>query len=118
MSLRDLLEDVIDQDSAVTQLHKSSQNPVHAYLFVGPKGSCKWDAAKAFAAMIMNHTNHDHSEERTANLIRKGEHPDLPDELITQEDANQAIGVLLNDIEQLLHHILLHLYLLLVYYLV
>ena len=77
MSLRDLLEDVIDQDSAVTQLHKSSQNPVHAYLFVGPKGSCKWVAAKAFAAMIMNHTNHDHSEERTTNLIRKGEHPDL-----------------------------------------
>ena len=73
MSLRDLLEDVIDQDSAVAQLHKSSQNPVHAYLFVGPKGSCKWDAAKAFAAMIMNHTNHDHSEERTTNLISKGE---------------------------------------------
>ena len=77
MSPEDLFQDVIDQDSAVAQLRKSSQNPVHAYLFVGPKGSCKWDAAKAFAAMIMNHTNHDHSEERTTNLIRKGEHPDL-----------------------------------------
>ena len=77
MSPQDLFEDVIDQDSAVDQLRKSSQNPVHAYLFVGPKGSCKWDAAKAFAAMIMNHTNPDHSEERTTNLIRKGEHPDL-----------------------------------------
>ena len=57
MSPEDLFQDVIDQDSAVAQLRKSSQNPVHAYLFVGPKGSCKWDAAKAFAAMIMNHTN-------------------------------------------------------------
>ena len=77
MSLRDLLEDVIDQDSAVAQLHKSSQNPVHAYLFVGPKGSCKWDAAKAFAAMIMNHANKDQNEERVMNLVRRGEHPDL-----------------------------------------
>jgi len=77
MSLTNLLEDVIDQDSAVAQLHKSSENPVHAYLFVGPKGSCKWDAAKAFAAMIMNHTNKDQNEERVMNLLRRGEHPDL-----------------------------------------
>ena len=77
MSLTNLLEDVIDQDSAVAQLHKSSENPVHAYLFVGPKGSCKWDAAKAFAAMIMNHTNKDLNEERVMNLVRRGEHPDL-----------------------------------------
>jgi len=77
MSLTNLFEDVIDQDSAVAQLHKSSENPVHAYLFVGPKGSCKWDAAKAFAAMIMNHTNKDLNEERVMNLVRRGEHPDL-----------------------------------------
>ena len=77
MSLTNLLEDVIDQDSAVAQLHKSSENPVHAYLFVGPKGSCKWDAAKAFAAMIMNHRNKDQNEERVMNLVRRGEHPDL-----------------------------------------
>jgi len=77
MSLTNLLEDVIDQDSAVAQLHKSSENPVHAYLFVGPKGSCKWDAAKAFAAMIMNHANKDQNEERVMNLVRRGEHPDL-----------------------------------------
>ena len=39
MSPEDLFQDVIDQDSAVAQLRKSSRNPVHAYLFVGPKGS-------------------------------------------------------------------------------
>ena len=36
MSPEDLFQNVIDQDSAVAQLRNSSQNPVHAYLFVGP----------------------------------------------------------------------------------
>ena len=77
MSLSDLFNDVIDQESSVAQLQKASENPLHAYLFVGPKGSCKWKAAKAFAAMIMANTNGDDNQERTTNLIVKGDHPDV-----------------------------------------
>ena len=77
VSAVELFEDVIDQKSAVTQLQITAKNPVHAYLFLGPKGSCKWDAAKAFAANILSNNQSGQDQSRTINLVKKGEHPDL-----------------------------------------
>ena len=77
MTPTDLFKDVIDQDSAIAQLQKACQNPLHAYLFLGPKGSCKWNAAKAFASLIMTNENQKQNHERSTYLIGKGDHPDL-----------------------------------------
>ncbi|MDQ4131711.1 MAG: ATP-binding protein [Actinomycetota bacterium] len=41
------------QDRAVAQLDVAARAPVHAYLFVGPPGSGKREAARAFAAALL-----------------------------------------------------------------
>jgi DNA polymerase-3 subunit delta' len=67
--------DVVGQDSAVTALRRAAAAPVHAYLFVGPPGSTKAQAAKAFAAALL--TGSDDPTTRDARLILAGEHPDV-----------------------------------------
>ena len=49
--------------------------PVHAYLFVGPAGSTKVEAARAFAATVLTGT--DEPAGRDARLALAGEHPDV-----------------------------------------
>jgi hypothetical protein len=44
---------VVGQPVAVAQLQASAESPLHAYLFVGPPGSTKNEAARAFAALIL-----------------------------------------------------------------
>ena len=44
---------VVGQADAVAALRASLAAPVHAYLFVGPAGSTKHDAARAFAALLL-----------------------------------------------------------------
>ena len=51
--MADLYADVIGQDRAVEQLRASARAPVHAYLFVGPPGTGKQAAARAFAASLL-----------------------------------------------------------------
>ena len=41
---------VVGQRRAIDRLRASAADPVHAYLFVGPPGSTKDVAARAFAA--------------------------------------------------------------------
>jgi DNA polymerase-3 subunit delta' len=48
-----VLDRVIGQERAVALLKASVPAPVHAYLFVGPPGTGKRDAAIAFAAALM-----------------------------------------------------------------
>jgi DNA polymerase-3 subunit delta' len=67
--------DVVGQDAAVTALRRAAAAPVHAYLFVGPPGSTKAQAAKAFAAALL--TGSDDPTTRDARLILAGEHPDV-----------------------------------------
>ena len=43
---------VVGQARAVEQLTRAATNPVHAYLFEGPAGSTKDEAARAFAALL------------------------------------------------------------------
>jgi DNA polymerase III subunit delta' len=66
---------VVGQDAAVRRLQASATDPVHAYLFVGPAGSTKDDAARGFAALLLS--GGDDAEQRDARLALAGEHPDV-----------------------------------------
>ena len=72
---RSVWDGVIGQARAVDQLTRAAEAPVHAYLFVGPAGSTKDEAARAFAALLL--TGHDDPESRDARLALAGEHPDV-----------------------------------------
>jgi DNA polymerase-3 subunit delta' len=67
---------VVGQRPAVDQLRAAvEQGPVHAYLFVGPPGSSRREAARAFAALVM--TGIDDPGDRDVRLILSGTHPDV-----------------------------------------
>jgi len=66
---------VIGQPAAVALLTAAAADPVHAYLFVGPAGSTKLDAARAFAALLLDPEGDPAG--RDARLAAAGEHPDV-----------------------------------------
>jgi DNA polymerase-3 subunit delta' len=68
-------DDVVGQSLAIERLERAAAAPVHAYLFVGPAGSTKKQAARAFAALLL--TGRDDPAGRDAGLILRGEHPDV-----------------------------------------
>ncbi|MEO6158789.1 MAG: hypothetical protein ABIQ39_14330, partial [Ilumatobacteraceae bacterium] len=70
-----VLDGVVGQQRAVRQLVIAAKKPVHAYLFVGPSGSTKLEAARAFAAVLL--TGRDDPTTRDARLALAGEHPDV-----------------------------------------
>lgn len=72
---RSVWDGVVGQPRAVQLLTRAAAAPVHAYLFVGPPGSTKDEAARAFAALLL--TGHDDPESRDARLALAGEHPDV-----------------------------------------
>ena len=72
---RSVWSDVVGQTRAVEQLIHAAVAPVHAYLFVGPAGCTKDEAARAFAALLL--TGSDDAASRDARLILAGEHPDV-----------------------------------------
>jgi len=67
--------DVVGQTQAVAMLSHAAKDPVHAYLFVGPPGSTKAEASRAFAALLM--AGFDDPTHRDARLALAGEHPDV-----------------------------------------
>lgn len=69
--------EVIGQVDAVDQLRASAANPVHAYLFLGPHGSGRWAAARAFAADVLSAGLEAEAADRAVRLALRGEHPDL-----------------------------------------
>lgn len=73
----DVWADVIGQDHAVAQLTAAAQHPVHAYLLVGPSGSGKRAAARAFAALLLADGSAGEAAERHARLALAESHPDL-----------------------------------------
>jgi DNA polymerase-3 subunit delta' len=73
---RSVWDDVVGQQAAVKRLAAAALAPVHAYLFVGPAGSTKHRAARAFAALLLAHGVDDPST-RDAELVLRGEHPDV-----------------------------------------
>lgn len=66
---------VVGQPSAVRRLRASVVNPLHAYLFVGPPGSTKDEAARAYAAALLS--GGDDARQRDARLALEGTHPDV-----------------------------------------
>ena len=75
MSESTVWDDVVGQPVAVERLRRAVDRPVHAYLFVGPAGSTKKQAARAFAARLL--TGRDDRTSRDADLVVRGEHPDV-----------------------------------------
>lgn len=65
---------VVGQGDAVARLRRAGVAPVHAYLFVGPPGSTKDAAARAFAAELLGGPE---ATGRDARLAMAGEHPDI-----------------------------------------
>lgn len=87
--------DVVGQQAAIAQLRSSAdRGAVHAYLFVGPSGSTKLQAARAFAARLM--TGAEDDEQRDARLILRGEHPDVSEvrRLGARIDKDQAKAII------------------------
>ena len=56
-------------------LRRAAAAPVHAYLFVGPPGTTKDEAARAFAALLL--TGSEAANTRDTRLTLAGEHPDV-----------------------------------------
>jgi len=71
--------EVLGQDRAVAQLQASVAAPVHAYLFVGPPGSGRRAAARAFAADLLaaGSDGEDAARHRHRQLALAEQHPDL-----------------------------------------
>ena len=87
---------VVGQPTAVATLRQAAASPVHAYLFVGPPGSTKDEAARAFAAVLLTGT--DDPTPRDARLAMRGEHPDVHEvervgPAISAEQARDIIHV-------------------------
>ncbi len=88
-------DDVVGQPDAVAQLRAAAEHgPVHAYLFAGPAGSTKLQAARAFATTIM--TGSDAPDSRDARLILRGEHPDVREvrRVGARVDKEQAVAII------------------------
>jgi DNA polymerase-3 subunit delta' len=68
-------DSVVGQRKAVEQLHQLAINHVHAYLFIGPEGCGKDEAARAFATQLI--TSSDNAASREADLIMRGSFSDV-----------------------------------------
>jgi DNA polymerase III subunit delta' len=66
---------VVGQPAAIAFLTEAARDSVHAYLFVGPPGCTKYEAARAFASLVLDPTGEPDS--RVARLALAGEHPDV-----------------------------------------
>ena len=72
--LMDPFDEIVGQARAVEQLRSAVASPVHAYLFVGPRGSGKRRAAARFAGELVGHAG---DRARNRDLAAREEHPDL-----------------------------------------
>jgi DNA polymerase-3 subunit delta' len=85
---------VVGQDRAVDALTRLANNRVHAYLFVGPEGCGKEDAARAFATLLL--TESTDASTRDARLTAQGSHPSVIEVLregaaVDKEEADNVI---------------------------
>lgn len=79
MSTTAVWDSVIGQPSAVAALQAWSADPVHAYLFLGPAGVGKRQAARAFSAAVQGglHGGDGTAVERQVALALADKHPDV-----------------------------------------
>ncbi|MBV8161215.1 MAG: hypothetical protein JO265_09855 [Acidimicrobiia bacterium] len=71
-----VLDGLVGQDQAAGRLRAAAVTPVHAYLFAGPPGSGKRDAARAFAAALLCPNGGDGSCQ-VCQRVAGGSHPDV-----------------------------------------
>jgi DNA polymerase-3 subunit delta' len=81
-SVEDAWSEVVGQEPAVAMLRSAAAgDAAHAWLFVGPHGSTKREAARAFAGDLLAREHEDHGEPdaaaRARFLARTEAHPDL-----------------------------------------
>jgi DNA polymerase-3 subunit delta' len=89
-------DDVVGQPGAIAQLRAAAVAPVHAYLFNGPPGSTKNQAARAFAALLIS--GGEDASQRDSELVLRGEHPDVREvrrsgSAISAEQAREIVRV-------------------------
>ncbi|MDH4147387.1 MAG: hypothetical protein OEY23_19695 [Acidimicrobiia bacterium] len=80
------LDGLIVHAESAGQLRAALRQPVHAYLFSGPRGSGKRAAARAFAAEILAGSSTGSDAERHRRLALAEAHPDL--EVFEREGAS------------------------------
>lgn len=68
-------DSILGQSRAIEHLQLAAVHPVHAYLFIGPEGCGKEEAARAFAGRLLADT--DDSSHRTNDMAMRGVHPDI-----------------------------------------
>jgi len=68
-------DNIVQQPKAVERLQQLAVNHVHAFLFIGPDGCGKDEAARAFASQLI--TGSDDATSREANLIMRGSYSDV-----------------------------------------
>lgn len=73
----DLWGDVVGQPEALAQLRAAVDAPVHAYLFVGPRGSGKRALARAFAAALVSDAHTGDDAARQARMVLARNHSDV-----------------------------------------
>ncbi|MFN8034556.1 MAG: DNA polymerase III subunit delta' [Acidimicrobiia bacterium] len=85
-------EAAVGQEAAVALLQRAALRPVHAYLFVGPRGSGAEDVARSFAAALVN----PEGDPAVSDRVHRGRHPDVieidpPEQQIRVEHAEAVI---------------------------
>jgi DNA polymerase-3 subunit delta' len=75
--LADPWDEVVGQPVAVAQLQAAVRQPVHAFLLVGPRGSGKRAAARAFAGDLLAEGSEGEDAARHRRLAAAEQHPDL-----------------------------------------
>ena len=68
---------VVGQDEAVRRLHAAVAAPVHAYLFVGPSGAGKMQAARTFAGDLLAAADPDNAERHRRLAVSEAGHADV-----------------------------------------
>jgi DNA polymerase-3 subunit delta' len=81
-SVDDAWSDVVGQEAAVAMLRRAAAgDAAHAWLFVGPHGSGKREAARAFAGDLLAREHEERGDagaaDRARALARQEQHPDL-----------------------------------------
>ena len=85
---------LVGQDRVVERLRDLASNRTHAYLFIGPEGCGKEQAARAFASRLI--TGSEALDNRDAELITRGSHPDVIEVLregaaVDKDEADNVI---------------------------
>ncbi|HYI62588.1 MAG TPA: hypothetical protein VEW93_12375 [Acidimicrobiales bacterium] len=79
------------QEAAVAQLRAATADPVHAYLFLGPPGSGKEQAARVFAGEVLAATSATAEEaDRHRDLAGSEGHPDVV--VVRREGASITVA--------------------------